>query len=261
VSEHIVKLSENEDARDQDVLVVVMSGLQKGARYSVRPKDHATCHRTGRTVRLSRDGKTGVPGVCDCIVRPVEREVGKGVGLEAQWLTPEQQAKARRGRLDGELRDARTALEELLQKRDQTVAACVDGAAAARGKALEFRERELQQAAAIGVTRDELAVSRVRLAQAEEALKAARLAVEHGSLTLKAAEQQVEGQGRQRAAALDTAAKLEREAERIRERGEHASRIEGLRRAVAKLEAEIAKLDTPAPVAAAPEPQPATEAA
>jgi chromosome segregation ATPase len=189
----------------------------------------------------------------------VEREVGKGVGLEAQWLTPEQQAKARRGRLDGELRDARTALEELLQKRDQTVAACVDGAAAARGKVDEIAQGEQSIREHLELLRDTLRADTERLHEAEETLKAAKLAVEHGRLSVRDAEQSLEHLGRVRASTLDTATKLEREAERIRERGEHASRIEGLRRAVAKLEAEIAKLDTPAP--AAPEPASAEVAA
>lgn len=243
MAEHIVKLTGEDLPRAGDVEVIVASGPQKGARYSVRPKDHATCHGTGRIVRVVQNGKVtqGIPSVCDCIRRPVEREVGPKVELDARWLTPEQRQEARRSRLDGELRDAQTALEEALRKRDQAVQACVDGASSARARIVVTQQTEQACADALQEQVDTLAAERVRVRRVQDAFEAAKLALEHARLTVQATEKRLESRRKERENAQDTALKLDKEAERIRERSEHATRIEALRRAVAKIEAEIAK--------------------
>jgi len=241
MSEHIVKLQDQQAARDGDVEVLVTSGVHKGDRYSVRPKDHVTCHRTGRTVRLSQGGRSGEPAVCDCVVRAVEREAGKGVAFEARWLTPEQKQEARRARLAAELVEAQTALAEQLTKRDLAVQQCADGAAAARTRADQAAQMEQGIRERLEQERDGLAAAKAAVAQAEEAVKSARHAAEHARLSVQASEQSLESWVRTRVGAQDTALKLEGEAERLRDRSEQAGRIEGLRRAVTKLEAEIEK--------------------
>lgn len=241
------ELKESEDPVEGEVEAIIKDGPRRGKRFAVKPKDHAACHRSGRIIF---DGK---PDVCKCISRPVEKECGFKTEYDVTYGTPETRNKARRARLELELTRSRTALTEAMEQRDATITTAREGISAARTRAAVLSGSIAEQNRTLELLKDDQQSADTKLAGLRNDLKVAELVAEHATLLVKEAQERLDVDEKALAGAVDTGQKLEGHVVYLEQKSEQASRINGIRRSIARAEEELKKL-TSEP---APTPQPA----